>query len=300
VHLAALPPLRGSAASLERQNQFLNDEGLERIEDEPDLADRIAHKFLVPVPTSALLTINEKLAPSHRYCRPWTARFLSDLARAHAAHFSRALEVTSAVRTVEYQKKLMETNGNAAPAEGEVASPHLTGATIDIAKPGMTTEEVRWMRNYLAPLEKAGKLDVEEEFRQACFHITVYKSYMPPAPPPAAPVVRAKAEPKSAVPAPPAKAETKAAVPEKSASASASSVKPAPALSKTEKAKPSAVAASAPREHQAKPAQPKPNAVIAAHQTPAKPLQPKPTPQKPAAAATPPAKAVVKRVVVDG
>jgi len=31
------------------------------------------------------------------------------------------------------------------------------------------------MRAWLLPLEKAGEIDVEEEFRQSCFHITVYK-----------------------------------------------------------------------------------------------------------------------------
>jgi hypothetical protein len=35
------------------------------------------------------------------------------------------------------------------------------------------------MRGYLLPLQMAGKLDVEEEFYQSCFHITVYKSYVP-------------------------------------------------------------------------------------------------------------------------
>ena len=31
---------------------------------------------------------------------------------------------------------------------------------------------------WLIPLEQAGKIDVEEEFKQYCFHISVYKSYM--------------------------------------------------------------------------------------------------------------------------
>ena len=33
------------------------------------------------------------------------------------------------------------------------------------------------MRRRLAALQMAGEIDVEEEFQQACFHITVYKSY---------------------------------------------------------------------------------------------------------------------------
>jgi hypothetical protein len=88
------------------------------------------------------------------------------------------LDVSSAVRTVAYQKQLMKTNGNATAAEGDVASPHLTGATIDIAKQGMSLREIAWMRTWLLALENAGKIDVEEEFQQSCFHITVYKSYV--------------------------------------------------------------------------------------------------------------------------
>jgi hypothetical protein len=174
--------MRGSLDSLERQNEKADAEGLERIEDEEDLADRIARRVLVPVPASPALIVNANLAEHHRYCRPWTARFLADLARVHAALFHQPLQVSSAVRTVEYQKRLMETNGNAAPAEGDVVSPHLTGATIDIAKGGLGRQQIGWMRSWLLPLQAAGKIDVEEEFQQACFHITVYKSYVPPRP----------------------------------------------------------------------------------------------------------------------
>jgi hypothetical protein len=183
---SAMPaPLRGSLESLERQNARLDAEGLERIEDEADLVDRIAHKLLVPIPASSALAVNAELPPAHRYCRPWTASFLADLAQAHEAAFHRPLEVSSAVRTAEYQKRLMERNGNAAPAEGDVVSPHLTGATIDIAKDNLSRAEIAWMRQRLLALETAGMIDVEEEFRQTCFHITVYKSYVPLAPRPA-------------------------------------------------------------------------------------------------------------------
>jgi hypothetical protein len=176
------PPMRGSLTSLERQNEKAVAEGLERIEDEDDLSDRIARKLLVPIPVSASLTVNGNLPEHHRYCRPWTARFLSDLAGAHAAQFHTSMEVSSAVRTVAYQKRLMAVNGNAAAAEGDVVSPHLTGATVDIAKSGMSRQEIGWMRYWLQPLQADGKIDVEEEFQQACFHITVYKSYVPARP----------------------------------------------------------------------------------------------------------------------
>lgn len=174
--LVMVSPLRGSYESLVRQNIKSEADGLERIEDDADLRDRIARKQLIPLPASPVLAVNS-VPEDRRYCRPWTAGFLMDLAAAHARLFRGPVQVSSAVRTVDFQKHLMRINGNAAQAEGDVASPHLTGATIDIAKHGLNRKELAWMRNFLLPLEQAGKIDVEEEFRQACFHITVYKSY---------------------------------------------------------------------------------------------------------------------------
>lgn len=169
--------LRGTHDSLVRQNARSIEDSLERIEDDADLQDRIARGSLIRVPESGALIVNAALPEDRRYCRPWTASFLTDLSRAHQAQFHSPLIVSSAVRTVEYQKRLMRINGNAADAEGDVVSPHLTGATIDIAKAGLSRKEMLWMRNQLLGYQNAGVIDVEEEFRQRCFHITVYKNY---------------------------------------------------------------------------------------------------------------------------
>lgn len=182
-HWTILPALVGSHQSLVRQNQRTESDGLARIEDDAQLNELRRQKALVPLPASAQLRVNEGLPMNRRYCRPWTARFLVDLARAHTMRFHRSVQVNSAVRTVAYQRSLLAVNGNAAPADGDIASPHLTGATIDIAKKGLSMSEVSWMRAYLLPLEQAGKIDVEEEFYQSCFHITVYRSYAPAATP---------------------------------------------------------------------------------------------------------------------
>jgi hypothetical protein len=178
------PPLIGSSESLARQNQVNEAEGLERILDDDDLDDRIAHHLLVPLPASSSLLVNGDIPANRRYCRPWTARFLTDFSRAHVTRFRSPLMVSSAVRTVQFQKQLIRINGNAAAAEGDVVSPHLTGATVDIGKGTMTRQELGWVRSWLLPLQIAGKIDVEEEFQQACFHVTVYKTYVPPPPPP--------------------------------------------------------------------------------------------------------------------
>jgi hypothetical protein len=171
------PPLKGSHESLVRQNVRSHEDGLSRIEDDADLVALRRSRDLVPLPATSALVVDERLPANRRFCRPWAADFLTELSRIHYGRFHRPLQVNSAVRTVEYQRHLELVNGNAAPAEGDNASPHLTGATIDIAKKGLSTDEIGWFRAYLMPLQMAGKIDVEEEFYQACFHITVYRSY---------------------------------------------------------------------------------------------------------------------------
>lgn len=172
-----VPPMRGSRASLLRQNERNAAEGLVRIADDEQLNEMRVEGDLVAVPVNASLRVNADLPVNRRYCRPWTSQFLRDVARVHYARFHRPLQVNSAVRTVAFQRQLMGINGNAAAADGDLASPHLTGAAVDIGKKGLTLQEIAWMRAWLLPLQTAGKIDVEEEFYQACFHITVYSSY---------------------------------------------------------------------------------------------------------------------------
>jgi hypothetical protein len=178
------PPLKGSREILVRQNQVADRDGLDRIKDDGDLLDMRSDRLLVALPASNALQIDERLPANRRYCRPWVAQFLATLARAHYAQFHSSLQVNSAVRTVEFQQHLVHINGNAAPAEGDTASPHLTGQAIDIAKHGLSLTEIAWLRGYLLPLVQEGKVDVEEEFQQSCFHISVYRKYLPSATPP--------------------------------------------------------------------------------------------------------------------
>lgn len=175
------PALKGSHEILLHQNEVADREGLDRIQNDADLLDMRNKRILVPLPTSYALDVDDHLPANRRYCRPWTSQFLSNMARAHYARFHTQLQINSAVRTVEFQQHLIHINGNAAPAEGDTASPHLTGQAVDIAKHGLSRTEIAWMRGYLLPLIQEGKIDVEEEFQQACFHISVYKKYLPPA-----------------------------------------------------------------------------------------------------------------------
>lgn len=173
------PPLKGSHEILVRQNVVADQDGLDRIQDDNDLARMREQRLLVALPVNRELAVDDRLPLDRRYTRPWTARFLTTLAQAHYRRFHSAIQVNSAVRTVEFQQHLIRINGNAAPAEGETASPHLTGQAVDIAKHGLSRTEIAWLRGYLLPLIQQGRIDVEEEFQQACFHISVYKKYAP-------------------------------------------------------------------------------------------------------------------------
>ena len=177
--LVVPPPLRGTREILVHQNMMADDEGLQRVQDDSDLRRMRSTRQLVDFPESASLHVNPELAGNRRCARPWAVRFASDVARDYYAHFHQPLQVNSAVRTVSYQVRLRRVNGNAAGVDGDVASPHLTGEALDFGKRGMSLQEIAWMRSYLLPLMQGGKLDVEEEFQQACFHISVYRAYLP-------------------------------------------------------------------------------------------------------------------------
>jgi hypothetical protein len=180
--LVVLPPMRGTREILVHQNLIADEEGLSRIQDEDDLRRMRSDHMLVDFAESSGLHVNSELESDRRCARPWAVRFAEDIGRSYYARFHEPLQLNSAVRTVAYQVRLRRVNGNAAGIDGDVASPHLTGEALDFGKHGMSRSEVAWMRLYLRPLMNDGKLDVEEEFQQACFHISVYRKYAPDMP----------------------------------------------------------------------------------------------------------------------
>ena len=180
--LVVPPPLYGSREILLHQNLMADREGLDRVQDDAGLLDLLRERKLVALPTGETLRVDERLPENRRYSRPWTSAFLVSFSRDFYSIFHSPLQVNSAVRTVAFQQRLLRTNGNAASAAGEEASPHLTGQAVDIAKHGLSLAQIAWVRAYLSPLVDQGKIDVEEEFQQACFHISVYKNYPPAVP----------------------------------------------------------------------------------------------------------------------
>jgi hypothetical protein len=171
------PVLKGSYDSMLRQNEEINRLLLPRIQNDDELHDMILRQELLELTDADGILMAPNLDVTRRYARPWTRDFVYDLGTAYYAEFRKPLQITSAVRTVEQQKKLRRRNRNAAPIEGEVASSHLAGTTVDIGKRGLTRKEKKWLNDYLKGLVDQGLIEAAEERRQACYHVMVLQRY---------------------------------------------------------------------------------------------------------------------------
>ena len=171
------PLFRPTHDSLLRQNDEIDRLDLPRIQDDDELEALKASRELVPIETSETLRIDPRLDPSRRYCRPWTRDFVADLAAVYYSQFHDQIQLNSAVRTVKVQKKLRRHNRNAAPVDGDTASSHLAGITVDIQRRGMTKDEIRFVEHRLFYLNALGLVEPEEERHQWVFHIMVSSRY---------------------------------------------------------------------------------------------------------------------------
>jgi hypothetical protein len=171
------PMFRPSHESLLIQNAEIDRLELPRIQDDTELEALKADGSLLPIIPNEALKIEPSLDPSRRYCRPWTLDFVNDLSQAYYNRFHQQIQLNSAVRTVKVQRKLRRHNRNAAPAEGDTASSHLAGVTVDLQRRGMSKEQIAWMEHYLFYMKALGLVEPEEERRHWCFHIMVSGHY---------------------------------------------------------------------------------------------------------------------------
>jgi len=178
-HLGVLwnPMFRPTHDSLLRQNEEIDRLELPRIQDDTELEALKASGDLVPIEPSESLKVERGLDPSRRYCRPWTRDFVQDLSEVYYRQFHDQIQVNSAVRTVKVQKKLRRHNRNAAPVDGDTASSHLAGVTVDLQRRGLSKEEIRFVEHYLFYLNALGLVEPEEERRHWCFHVMVSDRY---------------------------------------------------------------------------------------------------------------------------
>ena len=171
------PLFRPTRESMLRQNEEIDRLELPRIQDEAELEELKADGALVPIEASDTVRFDPRLDPDRRYCRPWTRDFVQDLSEAFYKEFHTSIQINSAVRTVQMQKKLRRHNRNAAPEAGELASSHLAGITVDIQRRGLSRDEIIWMEQYMLPLKNLDLIEPEEERHQWVFHVMVSNRY---------------------------------------------------------------------------------------------------------------------------
>jgi hypothetical protein len=166
-HPAPNPPLFHTAGSLLAQNAEADRLGLLRIPNDRCLAEIVADGSLVPLPTS--IALKSAVRRRFGFLRPVAAEQLAELAQDYYSAFKVPLIVSSAVRPVTYQRRLIRWNHSAAPVSGPTASVHSTGIAFDISRRHMNRNQQRWMEWRLWYLMQTGKVIVEEE--RACFHV---------------------------------------------------------------------------------------------------------------------------------
>jgi len=160
-----------------RQNEEIDRLKLTRINDDQQLEDLELRGELVSIHESKAMLIAPNIEMNRRFCRPWTRAFLEDLSQAFYTQFHQPIQLTSAVRTVDQQARLQRWNHNAAPIDGDTASSHLAGLTIDIGKRPMSIRQRAWFDQYVLKLQQLGLVEAAEERRQACYHIMVSNRY---------------------------------------------------------------------------------------------------------------------------
>lgn len=157
------------------QNIFADEEGLVRMT-EAEFRMAVREKKLVPLPKHRSLEIDPRLDKPYRYLLPRATTFLTELAAEFGKTFrGRRLRVTSAIRPIERQKRLQQWNPSAASTEGEKASTHSTGATLDITKKNLRSKERVWLARELLKLECRGLAETLEE--RGAFHVMVLRAY---------------------------------------------------------------------------------------------------------------------------
>jgi hypothetical protein len=171
------PVLKGSVDSMTRQNEEIDRLQLPRIADQEQLLELERSQELVPILETHSLHWSESIQADKRYARPWTNQFLQDMSDAYYKEFRTPLQVNSAVRTIEQQQKLRRHNRNAAPEVGELASSHLAGTTVDLARRGLTKTQHAWIEGYLKNLRDQGLVEAAEERSTWCFHVMVSNRY---------------------------------------------------------------------------------------------------------------------------
>ncbi|MDO8600316.1 MAG: DUF5715 family protein [bacterium] len=162
--------LKASPESLALQNRVIDAYELPRISDRKELARHLPEHFFVRV-SSSYLEMSDEVGG---YATLPTRDFILKLGEDFFVIFKRKLKVTSLLRTVEDQQKIVDRGQSIADGfVPESQSSHLAGVAIDISKKPLSPRERRWLAGKLLAYKKAGKIEAIEEMWNNAFHIMV-------------------------------------------------------------------------------------------------------------------------------
>lgn len=202
---AVAASLRGSHASLAKQNDVADEYGIPRIKDEAQLERMIEEKILIPIEDTKAYFIDETLgeedaedAENYAYARRSVEVFLNQLLPPIHRETGYRFRITSLVRTLIYQQALIHGKYKSSAARGRSSdrrSPHLTGLAVDISRKDMPAGVMKLLRERLKSLEGQNVIEATEEKvvvrrikvgkrkwkRKAsggnCFHVMVFPNF---------------------------------------------------------------------------------------------------------------------------
>jgi len=162
--VAEAQSLRGSAASLTRQNRQAQAHNFSYLNRPADIERFVRAGLLVPIRGNGDF---ELAGVSFPYARPGVKLFLERLGRQYRAACGEALVVTSLVRPTSHQ-----------PRNASDRSVHPTGMAIDLRRPRNPSCR-QWLERVLLQLEGQGVLDATHERRPPHYHVALFpKPYL--------------------------------------------------------------------------------------------------------------------------
>ena len=151
--------LRGSRASMVRQNSIAKDHEYTFLRTSGDVSRFVDRGYLVPVTGNS----NYELADvSFPYARPQVRTFVQRLAAQYRSACGEKLVVTSLTRPQSRQ-----------PRNASRQSVHPTGMAVDLRVSDRRSCR-EWLEETLMALERGGILDATREYRPPHYHIALY------------------------------------------------------------------------------------------------------------------------------
>lgn len=160
VHPAAAQSLRGSQASMERQNDEARSHDYTFLRTADDVETFVRQGLLVQVPGSPDYQISDEV--SFPYARPEVKQFIERMALKYRAACGEPLVVTSLTRPLTQQ-----------PWNASHLSVHPTGMAVDLRRSWRTSCR-RWLEKTLLDLESRDIVEATRERSPAHYHVTLF------------------------------------------------------------------------------------------------------------------------------